>query len=193
MSLYDGFFELVQAVLEHYGVRQKDSGRKLAIQRVTVDLGLNPAIAVPCRGAAICRRASRCSDALRQSRRNLSSSLTANCAPTARLWPCTPHGSPAAILAAITPACQALTNRQTAHCLTPPGHRVPVPTGRGRMQGKIKGHDTAWRESPVCTWVWRGTHRITAPFRIHRRSRASIGVDTCLARWAATALDGGKP
>ncbi|MOA55021.1 hypothetical protein D3C78_1787380 [compost metagenome] len=32
MSLYDGFFELVQAVLEHYGVRQKDSGRKLAIQ-----------------------------------------------------------------------------------------------------------------------------------------------------------------
>lgn len=46
MSLYDGFFELVQAVLEHYGVRQKDSGRKLAIQRVTVDLGLNPAIAI---------------------------------------------------------------------------------------------------------------------------------------------------
>ncbi len=61
------------------------------------------------------------------------------------------------------------------------------------MQGKIKGRDTALRGKSVCTWGWRGTRRIAAPCRIHRRSRTGIEVDTCLARWAATVLDGGNP
>jgi hypothetical protein len=39
---YEGFYGLVQAVLEFYDVRSKDSGRQLAIQRVAADLHLNP-------------------------------------------------------------------------------------------------------------------------------------------------------
>ena len=35
---YEGYFQLVQAVLEFYEVRTKDAGRNLAIQRVSTDL-----------------------------------------------------------------------------------------------------------------------------------------------------------
>ncbi len=40
---YEGYFQLVQAVLEFYEVRPKDAGRNLAIQRVTASLGASPA------------------------------------------------------------------------------------------------------------------------------------------------------
>jgi hypothetical protein len=39
---YEGFFQMVQAVLEFYEVRTKDAGRNLAIQRVCADLMMNP-------------------------------------------------------------------------------------------------------------------------------------------------------
>lgn len=39
---YEGYFQVVQAVLEFYEVRTKDAGRNLAIQRVSADLGLDP-------------------------------------------------------------------------------------------------------------------------------------------------------
>lgn len=79
----------------------------------------------PCCGAATCRRASRCSDALQQSRRNVSASLTANCAPTARLWPhcflhtpwatrCHPGRSHAGMSGAHQPANRALPNATRA-------------------------------------------------------------------------------
>lgn len=35
---YEGFFQIVQAVLEFYGVRTKDAGRNAAILRVAADL-----------------------------------------------------------------------------------------------------------------------------------------------------------
>jgi hypothetical protein len=35
---YEGYFQVVQAVLEFYEVRTKDAGRNLAIQRVSSDL-----------------------------------------------------------------------------------------------------------------------------------------------------------
>ena len=35
---YEGYFQLVQAVLELYEVRTKEAGRNLAIQRVSMDL-----------------------------------------------------------------------------------------------------------------------------------------------------------
>lgn len=35
---YEGYFQVVQAVLEFYEVRTKDAGRNLAIQRVSTDL-----------------------------------------------------------------------------------------------------------------------------------------------------------
>jgi hypothetical protein len=38
---YEGFYAVVQAVLEFHGVRTKDSGRNLAITRVAHDLGLD--------------------------------------------------------------------------------------------------------------------------------------------------------
>lgn len=39
---YEGFYALVQAVLELHEVRTKEAGRNLAIQRVAADLQLNP-------------------------------------------------------------------------------------------------------------------------------------------------------
>ncbi|CDN59224.1 hypothetical protein QZN01_10225 [Burkholderia cenocepacia] len=39
---YEGYFQLVQAVLEFYEVRTKDAGRNLAIQRVSTSLGASP-------------------------------------------------------------------------------------------------------------------------------------------------------
>ncbi len=39
---YEGYFQVVQAVLEFYEVRTKDAGRNLAIQRVSTSLGVSP-------------------------------------------------------------------------------------------------------------------------------------------------------
>jgi len=39
---YEGFYSLVQAVLEFYSVRTKESGRNLAILRASADLKLDP-------------------------------------------------------------------------------------------------------------------------------------------------------
>lgn len=38
VTAYEGYFQVVQAVLEFYEVRTKDAGRNLAIQRVSSDL-----------------------------------------------------------------------------------------------------------------------------------------------------------
>jgi hypothetical protein len=38
---YEGYFQVVQAVLEFYEVRTKEAGRNLAIQRVSNSLGVN--------------------------------------------------------------------------------------------------------------------------------------------------------
>jgi len=45
-------------------------------------------------------------------------------------------------------------------CATPPGHIIPVLSGRGKRQGKIKGRGTTLREKAVCTWGGRGTRRV---------------------------------
>ena len=42
-SSYEGYFQLVQAVLEFHAVRAKDAGRNLVIQRVSSDLKLDAA------------------------------------------------------------------------------------------------------------------------------------------------------
>ena len=42
-SAYEGYFQLVQAVQEYYGVRAKGAGRNLVIQRVGSDLKMSPA------------------------------------------------------------------------------------------------------------------------------------------------------
>ena len=39
---YEGYFQVVQAILEFHEVRTRDAGRNLAIQRVSADLGLEP-------------------------------------------------------------------------------------------------------------------------------------------------------
>ncbi len=41
-SAYEGYFQLVQAVQEYYGVRAKAAGRNLVIQRVGSDLKMTP-------------------------------------------------------------------------------------------------------------------------------------------------------
>jgi len=88
---------------------------------------------------------------------------------------------------AMPQAWLALAGGRAALCAAPPGHRAPVPSGRGKMQGKIEGCGTTVRTKPVCTWGWRGTRRIAAPCREQRQCRAGIGETACLAR--AGALD----
>ncbi|MEK2600816.1 hypothetical protein [Burkholderia arboris] len=39
---FEGYFQVVQAILEFYEVRTKDAGRNLAIQRVSTSLGVSP-------------------------------------------------------------------------------------------------------------------------------------------------------
>lgn len=85
---------------------------------------------------------------------------------------------------------RAFAGWSTAPCAAPPGHRIPVPSGRGEMQGKIKGRGTALREKSVCTWGWRGTRLIAAPCRVDRQCLVGIEESACFARWIAMALDG---
>ena len=84
----------------------------------------------------------------------------------------------------------AFADRQAAPCAAPPGHHLPVPSGRGKMQGKIKGRGTSLREKPVCTWGWRGTRLVAAPCRVDSQCLVAIEESACLARWASTVLDG---
>lgn len=92
---------------------------------------------------------------------------------------------------AMLQACLALVGRQAAQYAAPPGHRRPVPSGRGKVQGKIKGRSTSLRKNPVCTWGWRGTRLIAAPCREIGQRLAGIGESVCFARQAALVLDGG--
>lgn len=88
-------------------------------------------------------------------------------------------------------AWQAFAGWQAAPCAAPPGHRIPVLSGREKMQGKIKGRGTLWREKAVCTWGWRGTRRVAAPCRVVHQCLAGIQQSACYARLTATGLDGG--
>lgn len=75
----------------------------------------------------------------------------------------------------------------------PPGHRTPVPSGAGQMQGKIKGRGTALREKPVCTWGERGTRRGAAPCREQHQGRTGIGETACIAPSGALDCAGATP
>ncbi len=85
----------------------------------------------------------------------------------------------------------ALVGRQAAQNAAQPGHRRPVPPGRGKVQGKIKGRGTSLRENPVCTWGWRGTRLVAAPCREIGQRLAGIEKSACFARRTAPILDGG--
>ena len=91
---------------------------------------------------------------------------------------------------AMPAACLAFADWPVALCAAPAGHRLPVPPGRGKMQGKIKGRGTPLRAKPVCTWGWRGTRLIAAPCRVKSQRPVGIEESTCPTRWIATALDG---
>lgn len=92
---------------------------------------------------------------------------------------------------AMPAAWLAFAGRSAAPCAAPPGHRIPVPSGRGKMQGKIKGRGTSLREKPVCTWGWRGTRHIAAPCRVDSQCLAGIEECACFVRRVAMDLDGG--
>jgi len=55
----------------------------------------------------------------------------------------------------------ALVGRQAARNAALPEHRSPVPSGRGKVQGKIEGAGTLPAQKRVCTWggaaraIWR--------------------------------------
>ena len=83
---------------------------------------------------------------------------------------------------AMPQAWLALVGRQAARDAAPPGHRRPVPSGRGKVQGKIEGSGTLPAHKRVCTWGWRGTRYWTAPCREVRQSLVGIGETACMAR-----------
>lgn len=85
----------------------------------------------------------------------------------------------------------AFSGRQAALCAAPPGHRIPVLSGREKMQGKIKGRGTTLREKRVCTWGWRGTRLVAAPCRAVSQCLVSIELSACFSRSAMLILDGG--
>lgn len=85
----------------------------------------------------------------------------------------------------------AFAGRQAAPCAAPPGHRIPVLSGREKMQGKIKGRGTTLCEKRVCTWGWRGTRLIAAPCRVVSQYLAGIELRACFSRSATLVLDGG--
>lgn len=84
----------------------------------------------------------------------------------------------------------ALAGGRAAPCAAPPGHRTPVPSGAGKMQGKIKGRGTTLREKPVCTWGERGTRLIVAPCRMVSQYLVGIELNACFSRSATLGLDG---
>jgi hypothetical protein len=90
-------------------------------------------------------------------------------------------------------AWQALVGRQATLDAAPPGHRRPVPSDRGKVQGKIKGRGTAWRRKRVCTLGWRGTRILTAPCRWLHQSRIGNEETVCLLRHRAMGLEGVTP
>ena len=92
---------------------------------------------------------------------------------------------------AMPQAWLALVGLQAARDAALPGHRSPVPSGRGKVQGKIKGRGTSLPENPVCTWGWRGTRLLAAPCREIGQRLAGIGESACFARRTAPVLDGG--
>lgn len=87
-------------------------------------------------------------------------------------------------------ACLALVCRQAARDAAPPGHRRPVPSGRGKVQGKIEGSGTLPAHKRVCTWGWRGTRYLAAPCRQVRQSLVGIGETACMARPGRMAVAG---
>ena len=95
---------------------------------------------------------------------------------------CPAHAMPQAWLA--------LVGRQAAQGAAPPGHRRPVPSGRGKVQGKIEGPGTLPAHKRVCTWGWRGTRYLAAPCRQVRQSLVGIGETACMARPGRMAVAG---
>ena len=91
---------------------------------------------------------------------------------------------------AMPQAWLALVGRQAARDAAPPGHRRPVPPGRGKVQGKIEGSGTLPAHKRVCTWGWRGTRYLAAPCREVRQTLVSIGETACMARPGRMALAG---
>lgn len=80
-----------------------------------------------------------------------------------------------------------------ALCAAPPGHRIPVPSGRGKMQGKIEGYGTKVRTKRVCTWGWRGTRYLPTPCRELIQSLVGLGEIACMPRPGPMACAGTTP
>ena len=91
---------------------------------------------------------------------------------------------------AMPQAWLALVGRPAARDAAPPGHLIPVPSGRGKMQGKIEGSGTLPAHKRVCTWGWRSTRYLAAPCRKVRQSLVGIGETACMTRPGRMALAG---
>ncbi|WP_051235776.1 hypothetical protein [Ottowia thiooxydans] len=90
-------------------------------------------------------------------------------------------------------AWRAFAARQAGPCAAPPGHRIPVSSGREKMQGKIEGSGTLPAHERVCTWGWRGTRLWAALCREGRQSLVGIGESACMARRDSMAFAGATP
>jgi len=87
----------------------------------------------------------------------------------------------------------ALAGDRLAGLAASPGHRVPEPTGRGKMQGKIKGRGTSVREKAVCTWGGRGTRLGRVACRHKRQRHVRTDIAACHLRPLLLDFAGGSP
>jgi hypothetical protein len=94
---------------------------------------------------------------------------------------------------AMSVAWRAFAGWLAAYRAAPPGHRIPVPSGRGKMQGKIEGCGTTVHAKPVCTWVCGGTRLRAASCREQPQCLAGIGNTVCRIRSGAMGLFGVSP
>lgn len=115
--------------------------------------------------------------------RSASTSTLHSCVHSAVQTACPERATPA--------AWWAFAGLQAAPCAAPPGHRIPVLSGRKKMQGKIKGRGTTLREKRVCTWGERGTRPVAAPCRVVSQYLVGIELSPCFSRSATLVLDGG--
>ena len=104
-----------------------------------------------------------------------------------------PHAQMACPERAMPLAWLAFTGRPAVPCAAPPGHRIPVPSGRGMMQGKIEGCGTKVRTKSVCTWGWRGTRYLAAPCRQSVKGPISLDATACMPRHGPMACAGVTP
>lgn len=87
----------------------------------------------------------------------------------------------------------ALAGDSISFIVVSPGYRIPELSGRGKMQGKIKGRGTLAREKAVCTWGGRGTRLECVACHEKRQCHVRTDIAACHLRPLLLEFAGGSP